>query len=165
MGRDRVFPRWFGAVSERHRTPWNATILLGLLNVVFLWGSTLIGSIGTALADIVSTLGLMAAIFYLLTAGTAVWYYRRSIMQSAGNFVLGGVLPGIGAAFMAFVIIYSLATHSLNGVEIAFGLGAALVGLILSFISQWAGKSSFYTEPATSHGDTVEAELAGPRSA
>ncbi len=59
----------------------------------------------------------------------------------------------------------SLATHSLNGVEIAFGLGAALVGLILSFISQWAGKSSFYTEPATSHGDTVEAELAGPRSA
>ena len=36
MGRDRVFPRWFGAVSEQYRTPWNATILLGLLNVVFL---------------------------------------------------------------------------------------------------------------------------------
>ena len=38
MGRDRVFPRFFDNVHPRWRTPWNATILLGLLNVVFLWG-------------------------------------------------------------------------------------------------------------------------------
>jgi len=161
MGRDRVFPRWFGAVSEKHRTPWNATILLGLLNVVFLWGSTLIGSIGRALNDIVSTLGLMAAIFYLLTAGTAVWYYRRSILANAGNLVLGGILPGLGAAFMAFVIIYSLATGSLNGIEITFGFGLALFGLVLSVISKRVGKSVFYTEPMTSQGDAAQAELAG----
>jgi amino acid transporter len=161
MGRDRVFPSWFGAVSEKYRTPWNATILLGLLNVVFLWASTLIGSIGQALDDIVSTLGLMAAIFYLLTAATAVWYYRRSIAQNAGNFVLGGILPGLGAAFMAFVIIYSLATDSLNGVEIAFGFGLAVFGLILSVIAQRVGKSRFYSDPMSSHGDTVEADLAG----
>ena len=85
MGRDRVFPGWFGAVSEKYRTPWNATIAFGLLNVVFLWGSTLIGSIGQALDDIVSTLGLMAAIFYMLTAGTAVWFYRHSITQNASD--------------------------------------------------------------------------------
>jgi hypothetical protein len=78
--------------------------------VLFLWGSTLIGSIGQALDDIVSTLGLMAAI----------------------NLILGGILPGLGAAFMAFVII-----------------------------SQRVGKSAFYTEPTASHGDTVEAEPAG----
>jgi len=165
MGRDRVLPRWLGAVSDRHRTPWNATILFGLLNVVFLWGSTLIGSIGKALGDIVSTLGLMAAIFYMLTAGTAVWYYRRTIRQNAGNLILGGILPGLGAAFMAFVIIYSLATGSLNGVEIAFGFGFALFGLVLSFISQRVGKSSFYTDPTVSHGDTIEAELADSQPA
>jgi amino acid transporter len=161
MGRDRVFPRWFGAVSDKHRTPWNATILLGLLNVVFLWGSTLIGSIGRALNDIVSTLGLMAAIFYLLTAGTAVWYYRRSILANTGNLILGGILPGLGAAFMAFVIIYSLATGSLNGIEITFGFGLALFGLVLSVISKRVGKSAFYTEPMTSQGDAAETELAG----
>jgi amino acid transporter len=165
MGRDRVFPRWFGVVNTRHRSPWNATICFGLLNVVFLWGATLIGPIGTALGDIASTLGLMAAIFYLLTASTAVWYYRRTILSSTKNLVLGGVLPGLGAAFMAFVIIYSLATGSLNGVEIAFGFGLALVGLVLSFVSQRVGHSSFYTDPTTSHGDQVEEELAGPASA
>lgn len=161
MGRDRTFPRWFGTVNSRYRTPWHATILFGLLNVVFLWAATLIGSIGKALSDIVSTLGLMAAMFYLLTAGTAVWYYRRAITRSASDFILGGVLPGLGAAFMAFVIIYTLAKGLLNGVEIGFGFGLAAVGLVLSFVSQYAGKSRFYSDPTTSHGGRVEEELAG----
>jgi hypothetical protein len=96
MGRDRVFPAWFGRTHDRHQTPWNATIAFGLMNVVFLWAATLIGSIGTALSDIVSTLGLIAAMFYLLTAGTAVLYSRKSFTTSASNLVLGGVLPGLG---------------------------------------------------------------------
>jgi amino acid transporter len=160
MGRDRTFPRWFGAVSPRWSTPWNATILFGLLNVVFLWASTLIGSIGKALADITSTLGLMAAMFYLLTASTAVWFYRRTIMSTASNFFLGGFLPGLGAAFMLFVIIYTLAKGLLNGVEIGFGFGLAAVGLVLSFVSQYVGKSRFYSDPTTSAGNLVEEELA-----
>jgi amino acid transporter len=154
MGRDRVFPRWLGQIDAKHETPWNATILFGLLNVVFLWGSTLIGTVGKALADIVSTLGVMAAIFYLLTASTAVWYYRKTIMASAGNFVLGGVLPGFGAAFMAFVIIYILVTHALNGVELAFGFGLALVGLALSFVAKATTRSAFYSDRSARGGIT-----------
>jgi amino acid transporter len=164
MGRDRVFPRWFGGINDKYGTPWNATILFGLLNVAFLWASTLIGSIGKAFADIVAALGLMAAMFYLLTAGTAVWYYRRVIMRSTSNFILGGVLPSLGAAFMAFVIIYTLAKGLLNGVQIGFGFGLAAVGLVLSFISKAVGRSPFYSDPTTSYGDTVEEELARPQS-
>jgi amino acid transporter len=160
MGRDRVFPGWFGRVDGKHRTPWNATITFGLLNVAFLWGSTLIGPIGTALGDIVSTLGLIAAIFYLLTAATAIWFYRHSITASAGTFFLGGVLPGLGAAFMAFVIIYSLAPGSLNGIQITFGFGVALLGLVLSFVAMAVTRSPFYTRPLAS--DREPAQAAGP---
>jgi amino acid transporter len=162
MGRDHVFPTWFGAVNTRFKTPWNATILLGLVNAVFLWASTLVGSIGDILNDVVATLGLMAAIFYLLTAFTAIWYYRRTILSDAGNLILGGVLPGLGAGFMGFVVVYSLATGSLNGVEITFGFGLALLGLILSFVSARVTHAPFYRNPAVSHGDTVEADLARP---
>jgi amino acid transporter len=153
MGRDRTFPSWFAEVNPKYGTPWRATILFGLLNVVFLWAATLIGSIGTALSDIVSTLGLMAAMFYLLTASAAVWYYRRVIMSSASNLILGGVLPGLGAAFMAFVIIYTLEQGLLNGVELGFGFGLAALGLVLSFVSQYTGKSRFYSDPTASYGD------------
>jgi amino acid transporter len=162
MGRDRTFPRWFANVNPRFRTPWNATILFGLLNIVFLWGTTLVGSIGKALSDIVSTLGLIAAIFYLLTASAAVWYFRRRIMSSAADFFLGGFLPGLGAAFMLFVIVYTLEQNELNGVQLGFGFGLAAVGLVLSFVSQYVGKSRFFTDPTTSYGDRVEEELAEP---
>jgi len=164
MGRDRTFPRWFGAVSEKHRTPWNATILFGVLNLVFLWATTLFSSIGTALDNIVSTLGLMAAIFYLLTASAAVWYYRRIIMSSAANFFLGGFLPALGAAFMLFVIVYTFSQGLLTGVEIGFGFGLAAVGLVLSFVSQRVGKSHFYSDPTTSYGGRIEEELGKPES-
>jgi amino acid transporter len=157
MGRDRVFPAWFGSIHARHQTPWNATILFGLLNVVFLWAATLIGSIGTALSDIVSSLGLMAAMFYLLTAGTAVWYYRKSITASASSFLLGGVLPGLGAAFMAFVIVYSLASGALNGIQITFGFGFAVLGLVISFIARRVSGSDFYTDKSDRAGSELAA--------
>jgi amino acid transporter len=162
MGRDRVFPKFFDNVHRRYLTPWNATILLGLLNVVFLWGTTLFSSINSALSNIVATLGLMAAIFYMMTAFTAIWYYRRVITKGAGNVVLGGILPGFGAAFMAFIIVYSLATGQLTGVEIVFGFGLALVGLVLSFISAAVGHAKFYSDPTTSFGDKVEAVFDNP---
>ena len=98
MGRDGVFPRWSGQVSERHQTPWNATSLFGLLNVALLWAATLIGPIGTA--------------------------------------------------FMAFVIVCTLAQGLLNGVEIGAGFGLAALGLVLSFAAQRAGRSPFYSAPA-----------------
>ncbi len=157
MGRDRVIPAWFGKTSARYQTPWNATILFGLLNLVFLWGSTLIDSVGAALADVVSTLGLMAAIFYLLTATTAIWCYRHRITASATDFVVGGLLPGLGAAFMAFVVIYSVASGSLNGVELAFGVGLALVGVVLSFISARVGRAEFYTDPRRTYDSDAPA--------
>jgi amino acid transporter len=158
MGRERVFPHWFGRVHPRNRIPLNATILFGILNIVFLWASTLIDSVGQALNDIVSTLGLMAAIFYLLTATTAIWCYRKTIMQSGKDFFLGGFLPGLGAVFMAFVIVYSLVTGSLNGVEIAFGIGLVLVGFVLSFISKGVGKAPFYSRSREQAEDAPAAD-------
>src|SRR5208337_952338 len=145
MGRDRTFPRWFANVNPRFRTPWNATILFGLLNIVFLWGTTLIGSIGKALSDIVSTLGLIAAMFYLLTASAAVWYYRRTIMSSASDFFLGGFLPGLGAAFMLFVIVYTLEQNTLNGVRLGFGFGLKAVALDASGAIPARGSAAYPT--------------------
>jgi amino acid transporter len=161
MGRDRVFPKFFDNVHPRYLTPWNATILLGLLNIVFLWGTTLFSSIESALTNIASTLGLMAAIFYFLTAFTAIWYYRRVITKGAGNLILGGILPGFGAAFMAFVIIYSLVTGQLTTTNIVFGFGLAILGLVLSFVSKGVGHAPFYSDPSTSFGDKVEQAFDG----
>ncbi len=162
MGRDHVFPKFFAGTHPRYETPWNATILLGLLNVAFLWGSLEIGPIGTALSDIISTLGLYAAIFYALTASAAIWYFRRTIASSTSNLLIAGFLPGLGVAFMLFVIIYSLANHTLTGVELIFGVGLALLGLVLAVVSRVVTRATFFTTPLAS--DNSNPDLSGPRA-
>jgi len=154
MGRARVFPSWFGQVRSSTGIPRNATLLFGLLNLVFLWGSTLFDSIGQALEDILSTLGLMAAIFYLLTAVAAIWCHRHQVLTNAKDFILGALLPGFGAAFMAFVVVFSIASGSLDAVELAFGVGLVLFGFVLSAISRVVGRSPFYTDPASAEFPT-----------
>ena len=144
MGRDRVFPGWFGAVSQKYRTPWNATIAFGLLNVVFLWGSTLIGSIGQALDDIVSTLGLMAAIFYMSARNGGV--VLPPLDHAERQRPDPGRRPARSGRGLHGLRDHLLAGHRFaDGVEIAFGFGFALLGLILSVISQRAGQSGFYS--------------------
>ena len=85
-------------------------------------------------------------------------------MSSASDFFLGGFLPALGAAFMLFVIIYTLAKGLLNGVQLGFGFGLAAVGLVLSFVSQYVGKSRYFSDPTASQGDQVEEELAEPQA-
>jgi hypothetical protein len=52
---------------------------------------------------------------------------------------------GLGAAFMAFVIVYTLVKGLLNGVEIGAGFRLAALGLVLSFVAKWAGHAPFYS--------------------
>jgi hypothetical protein len=118
-----------------------------VLNVVFIWGVLEIGPIGTALSNIVSTLGLYAAIFYALTGAAALWYYRKVIFSSASNMILAGLLPAIGVAFMLFVVIYSLVTHALTPVAMGFGFGLAAVGIVLAVVSRLLTKAPFFTQP------------------
>jgi amino acid transporter len=147
MGRDRVLPTWFGRVHGRWATPFNATVLFGVLNVAFIWGVLEIGPIGTALSNIVSTLGLYAAMFYALTGAAALWYYRKVVFSSASNLILAGILPAIGVAFMLFVIVYSLVTHVLTPTALAFGFGLAAVGIVLAFVSRLVSRAPYFTQP------------------
>lgn len=62
-------------------------------------------------------------------------------------------MPGLGALFLAFVIVYALASGSLNGIEIAFGVGLSAFGLVLSFLSARIGKAPYYTAGRRRYGE------------
>ena len=134
MGRDGALPAFLAAVHPRWRTPWNATILVGLLDVAFLWGATLLTPVGDAVAGMVASLGLLAAMVYLLTAASAVWHARRAAGGGVAGLVLGGILPGLGGGFMAVVIVASAMTGRFTA-TVLIVLGLALGGLILSLLA------------------------------
>ena len=74
---------------------------------------------------------------------------------------MNGELDALRAAFMAFVIVYSLATGQLTTTNMIFGFGLAIVGLILSCVSKGVGHATFYTDPSTSFGDKVDEAFDG----
>lgn len=52
-------------------------------------------------------------------------------------------------AYAGFVVVASIADGDLDAVELWAGVGLVLFGFVLSFVSRLAGRSPFYTDPAS----------------
>jgi len=145
MSFDRVMPRFFQKVSAKTGTPWAVTLFMGSINIIFLVASLAVGSIGQALSNVVSALGLIAAIFYALTGLAAVWAFRNELTKNLGNLILGGVLPLVGAAFLIWVVVESIVTQATTVVVLVAGLGATAVSIPIMVALRYFGKVPFFT--------------------
>lgn len=61
--------------------------------------SNALGSVGEILADAVSAIGLQIAVYYGLAGLAVVVAYRKTLLKSPANFLLGGLWPLCGALF------------------------------------------------------------------
>ncbi|MGI8578350.1 MAG: APC family permease [Nocardioidaceae bacterium] len=145
MGRDRTLPARFGRTNPRWRTPAFATLVVAGVSLILFVGSNFLGSIGTILADAISSIGLQIAFYYALAGLAVVVAYRRVIMKSAKNFVFIGLWPLVGAGFMVWIFIESIPTLG-KTVDI-IGLGTLAVGLIPMTIYWIKGSPYFVRRP------------------
>ena len=144
MSRDRVMPAVFLRVDRRTGNPWAATLVMSALNLTLLGLALATGSIGHVLGNVVSSLGLISILFYALTGAAAVWQHRRSLARSPADFVLGGVLPGGGALFMAWVAVESGLTGAASPVILGYGFGAVALGAVAALCMRCFGNAPFF---------------------
>ncbi|WP_298213505.1 APC family permease [Acidocella sp.] len=144
MANDRVMPTFFRLTSPRSGSPYAVTIFMGAINLIFLALSLFTSGIGSALSNIVSALGLIALLFYGLTAFTAIWCFRRELHSSLANFFLGGVLPGVGVIFSVAMIILSITTGATNTIILIYGLGSIIIGALVALFLRFTGKTGFF---------------------
>jgi amino acid transporter len=130
MAEDRVMPAFFKVVHRRTGSPWAVTLFMGGINLVFLFLTVFEGG-GTreVLSNIAGALGIIASLFYALTAVAAVWHYRRVLMKNAGNFVLGGLWPAVGAISLVTLVVEAVVTRAVSPAVLWAGLGATAVAL------------------------------------
>jgi amino acid transporter len=148
MARWGAIPATFGTVSPRYQTPTVSTIVMGVVSIVWFVGVNLVSQ--NVLGDSVTAIGFMIAFYYGLTGLACVIYYRRSILSSARNFLLAGVLPFAGFAMLAFVFVQAYIDYGTKGyaqdfnytppllgveVPIIIGIGGLIVGI---FLMLWA---------------------------
>jgi nucleotide-binding universal stress UspA family protein len=126
MGRDRILPKWFGAVSKKHHTPHHAIFITGGLAILL----ALTGAAGV-LAEIGSALFMIS--YALLAAGVLImrstkpeWY------KPAFRVPLYPWLPLVGG-FAALAVILTMETLSQTA-----GLGLAGASLVLYYL--WGRK-------------------------
>ena len=82
MASHRVLPAVLGNVSPRFATPAVASIVVGVILIAVTWVYLLSSSLANAFTSLIDVSGMLYASFYLLTALSAVVYYRRRIFSN-----------------------------------------------------------------------------------
>ncbi|WP_331754583.1 APC family permease [Streptomyces chartreusis] len=155
MGRDRTMPSALGKVHQRWNTPWVAVAVVGVVALVMFIASNALGTVGEILSDAISAIGLQIAVYYGLAGLAAVVAYRKMLLRSVGDFVLGGLWPLFGALFMFWIFIESLG--ELSGSAVAIGLGGIAIGLV-PMLWYWRQGSDYYRPAKLDATRTVEAD-------
>lgn len=141
MAEDRVMPAFFKIVNPRTGSPWAVTLFMGGVNLVFLVLTAFeAGGTREVLSNIAGALGIIASLFYALTAIAAVWQSRNVLLNNSGNFVLGGLWPALGAILLVAVVVEAAWTRAVSPTVLWAGLGATAVGLLIAVAIHYIGK-------------------------
>jgi amino acid transporter len=152
MARRHAFPRRFGHISPRHRTPDVSTWWVGGIASVWFVVVSLLSE--NALFDSITALSLLIAFYYALTGIACAVYHRRRLTHSVSAFLLIGVGPLVGAGLLIWLLVLSI--HDLAdpensytgqawlgvGPPLVIGVGIFLLGLVLMFL--WRARDSRY---------------------
>ncbi|MER8046797.1 APC family permease [Streptomyces sp. NPDC094032] len=141
MGRDRTMPAALGTVHRRWNTPWVAIVAVGAAALVLFAAAAAAGSVQQVLKDAVSAIGLQIAFYYGLAGIAAVVAYKSLLLSSVRDFVLGGLWPLLGSAFMLWAFVESLG--ELSTTALVIGLGGLALGVV-PMIVYWRKGSSYY---------------------
>jgi len=156
MARKGAIPARFGRIHRAYLTPHVATIWMGALSIVWYVGLTLVSE--DILFDSIAALGLMIAFYYGMTGFACVWYFRRELTRSAGNFVMVGVLPLLGGLMLLGVFAkscYDLSKSDAGsttilglGSPLVIGIGFLVMGPVLMMLWRFSGHPAFFRRRA-----------------
>ncbi|WP_438353385.1 APC family permease [Microbacterium sp. CJ88] len=142
MAAYKALPKRFASVHPRYKTPSFSTLVMGAVAIVYYVGMTLISD--NILQDSILSLGLAIAFYYGITGYACVWYFRRTLFDSARNFFYRLVFPLLGALMLTYAFIQSAidmyATDYGNtillgiGGTFVVGIGALAFGVVLMLI-------------------------------
>ncbi|MBV8853206.1 MAG: APC family permease, partial [Sinobacteraceae bacterium] len=144
MSRDGVMPKALRYVDSRTGNPWVGTLILSAFNLALLAVLLSTNDVSRALGNVVSSLGLLAILFYALTAAAAVWQSRRSWLRSPTDLLMSGLLPGVGMLFMVWVAVESILSGATPPQVLIYGLGSIGLGGLMALLIRCFGRTRFF---------------------
>ncbi len=151
MAAYKAIPDAFGKVHKRFLTPTTSTVAMGAVSIALYVAMNYLSNGSSVIGDSVSALGAMIAFYYGLTGFTCVWFYRKSLTESARSFWLRGILPLLGGLILWFCMVWFIwynwitpsnsyttwtfpGTHRVIGGVFVLIVAAVVLGVVLMFV-------------------------------
>jgi amino acid transporter len=149
MGGDGTLPRALGKTHPVHKTPAVATLLFAGLALIVLWVYVLgSSSVQGAFTNVISSVGLMFALFYAATGAGMAVYYRKLALRSVRGFIELMLVPGLSAIFLLWVAFKSV--PGLGGwgspvMKLAYLMIG--VGVVLMIVARARRQTDYFSRP------------------
>ena len=146
-------PKRFASINPKRLTPGYATIVYGIISVVYYVILTAVSQ--NIIYDSISATGLMIVFYLGITGVACVIYFRKALFNDLRTFALAGLGPALGAIMMAYIFVKSVIDqynpdNSYSG-KALLGMGPpltiALLGFLLGLILmglQWWSNPAFF---------------------
>jgi amino acid transporter len=165
MARRGAIPARFGSIHERNLVPGYATVVAGVLSVIWFVIIVLVST--NVLADCVTGLGFLVAFYYGFTGFACAIFYRRELLKSVRNFFVLGALPVFGGLVLMGIIVKGVTYYSdpandsstpLLGLGVPVWIGILGIGggIVLMVIRRLTSPGFFQRERRMVAGDRIE---------
>jgi amino acid transporter len=153
MGGDGTLPRSLGRAHPVHKTPAVATLLFSGLALIVLWiyllGSS---SVQGAFTSVVSSVGLMFALFYAATGIGMAVYYRKLALRSVAGFLELMLVPAASAVFLLWVVWKSVpGLGGWAGKDLKIVYVMLAIGVILLFVAKARRQTDYFDRPVEAY--------------
>jgi amino acid transporter len=149
MGGDGTLPKALGRTHPVHRTPAVATLTFAGLALIALWVYVLgSSSVQGAFSKVISSVGLMFALFYAATGLGMAVYYRKLAVRSLRGFVELLAVPGLSAAFLLWVAVKSvpgLGGWGSSVMKLAYVMIG--IGVLLMIVARARHQTDYFDRP------------------
>lgn len=157
MGRDRVIHEKFAEIHPQFQTPWLASYSITVLALFLLILTSSSESVGSVMASLISSIGVMVSFYYGMTGLACVWYYRLILRQNWKTLFMRGVWPITSAIFLLILGVFQL--PGLGWTVSLFTITAIAIGLVPLLYFRLKYRSSFYSSSSEYHDPRREASL------
>lgn len=129
MARDGQLPKWLSKVSDKRKTPWNATILVVVISLGL---GIFLTTLPDGLVAISALVNFGAILAFMFLNASVIWWFI--VKQKSKRWFIHLIYPALGLVVLAFVLWNARAAAQV------LGLGWLALGIIVAIVLRARGR-------------------------
>ena len=154
MSRDRVFPKVFGTIQGKLKTPAVGTLILAFICMFGIVMVSNVSSISKVFGDLISNIGVLIAFYYGVTGVTCAWAYRKVAFKEVRFFFTGILLPFVGGVVLLAVGVKVIAVAGWSGGYA--DIITLVLGVPLVILARLTTKGDFFKQKPVAYTEIGE---------